>query len=121
MGESGADELRKSDLSDSIGCLNAAVAVQLSKILGHTMKILIDHFNILLRNGHRVPLEHEVLVTRVRVVELSDADKDVSYFAAITLQHSTDGEWALADAMFSKCGAMHATSPRALAPMCLLQ
>ena len=105
--ESGADELRKSELSDSIECLNAAVAVQLPKMLGHTMKIIIDNFNILLRNGHRVPLEHEVLGTRVHAVELSEADKDDSYFVAISLQN-TDGEWVLANAMFSKCGAMHA-------------
>ena len=106
--ESGADELRKPELSDSIECLNAVVAVQLSKILGHTMKILIDNLNILLRNCHRAFLEHEVLATRVRVVEFSEADKDDSYFVAIALQHGTDGEWALADAMFSTCGAMYA-------------
>ena len=89
--ESGADELRKSELSDSIECLNAAVAVQLPKMLAHTMKIIIDNFNILLRNGHRVPLEHEVLGTRVHAVELSEADKDDSYFVAISLQN-TDGQ-----------------------------
>ena len=68
--ESGADELRRSELSDSLECPNAAVTVQVSNIFSHTMKIFIDDFNILLRNGHRVPLEHEVLATRVGVVEL---------------------------------------------------
>ena len=104
----GLDNKRKTDLEDSIACLEAADKLSVvnlcSGLMTHAQ--IKKHVETVEELGHKIPVYNRILISKIYTVELLESQNDVEWVEALVpvmKDSSAEVKWTAAQPLWAGC------------------